>query len=320
MLFYVYMQPEVILVARDSGPFAMQALISFLRGATQNCCLAVFEDDRMRGQIAEAVESLPEDFDRKVLKTVLSILEKRHRFLYIVKPDYTGAQDDLSCVLETADSLGLDLLLLHHSNYEDDPPTTAELCTLETYQHTNFEEERSRLANEGRTLQNGELAETDFLNRHFDKMFRYVQRIEICDRIFGRQFGVNFEYTIRTVLGWLETVIKDPDSCKLIFHIGTPQRATLEHIKTRLTAFRRGRLARLPIEIYVYDVPDPDQCLPHERFILTDQLALEIGRGMDFLDRTTHRNRDVSIGYKSMKDVQKLLNSYSGFKQPVVQL
>lgn len=319
MLFYVYMQPEVIVVAKNSGQFAISALISFLRGATQNCCLAVFEDDRTRSQIAEAVEDLPEDFDRKVLKSILGILDKRNRFLYILTPDYTGVKDDLSCVLEMADSVDLDLILLQREDLVADPPVKAELCTLSTYQHTNFEVERSRLANEGRTLQNGEMTEIGFLDRHFEKAFRYARRIEICDRIFGRQFGDNFEYTIRTLLRWLETVIKNPEGCRLIFHIGTPQRATLQHIQTKLTDFRRGRLTALPIEIHVYDVQDPDQCLPHERFIMTDQLALEIGRGMDFLDRDTHSNRDVSIGYKSMKEVQDLLNSYSGFKQPVLR-
>jgi hypothetical protein len=319
MLFYVYMQPEVILVAKDSGPFAIQALLSFLRGATQNCCLAVFEDDRMRSQIADNVESLPEDFDRKVLKTVLSGLQKKNRFLFILTPDYTGVKDDLSCVLQAADAVDLDLLLLERDDTVDNPPAQAEMCTLQTYQHTNFEVVRSRLANEGKTLRNGEMSQTDFLNTHFDKTFRYVHRIEICDRIFGRQFGDNFEYTIRIVLRWLEAVIKDPARCTLIFHIGTPQRAPLHHIQTQLASFRRGKLAQLPIELNVYDVPEPDQCLPHERFILTDQLALEMGRGMDFLDRATHSNRDVSIGYKSMKEVQDLLNSYSGYKQPVVR-
>ena len=319
MLFYVYMQPEVIALARESGPFALQSLVSFLRGALQNCCLAVFEDDRMRHQIGEFVETLPEDFDRKSLKTVLTLLEKRNRFIYILKPDYSGVKSDLLCALEAADRLNLDLLLLENDQDAGHAPARSQTSTLASYQHTNFEIERARLATEGRTSLGGAMTETDFLNIHFDKALRYVGRIEICDRIFGRNFGDNFEYTARVLLHWLENVITDPAHCIMICHVGAPPGLMLNHIQTQLTSFRRGRLAGLPIELHVYDVPQPDQCLPHERFIVTDQLALEIGRGMDFLDRATHRNRDVSIGYKSMKEVQDLLNSYAIYKRPVVR-
>lgn len=319
MLFYVYMQPEVIAIARDNGPYAVQALISFLRGAAQNCCLAVFEDDRMRSQYKELIESMPEDFDRKIIKSLLSSLRKRNRFLFVLTPDHDGVREDLRCVLETADSVDLDLLLLENNHEEHGQPLKAETCTLQSYQQTGFEIARSRLANEGKTLRDGEIPEIDFLNLHFDKALRHVQRIEICDRILGRQFGDNFEYTLRVLFRWLENIIADPAHCSMIFHIGSPQRATLPYIQTQLANFKRGRLERLPIELHVYDVPAPDQCLPHERFIVTDQIALVIGRGMDFLDETTHRNRDLVLGYKNMKEVQNLLDSYSAYKQPVTR-
>ena len=35
------------------------------------------------------------------------------------------------------------------------------------------------------------------------------------------------------------------------------------------------------IKYMYYELPDSDQVLPHERFILTDQIALQIGRGVD---------------------------------------
>jgi hypothetical protein len=104
----------------------------------------------------------------------------------------------------------------------------------------------------------------------------------------------------------------------LAFHCGKPKGLTDDHIKTQLSSFRCGRLCRLPIEIHFYQLPNPDKALPHERFILTDQMALEIGRGMDFLDCNTRKNRDVSIGYKSMAEVDDLLRSYAPHGLPVV--
>ena len=53
--------------------------------------------------------------------------------------------------------------------------------------------------------------------------------------------------------------------------------------------------------------------LPHERFILTDQMAFEIGRGMDFLLPANGRNRDVSIASKNIRQVIKLVDSYERF-------
>jgi hypothetical protein len=52
--------------------------------------------------------------------------------------------------------------------------------------------------------------------------------------------------------------------------------------------------------------------MPHQRFILTDQFAIEIDRGLDFLDRATHKNRDVSVNTKSHSETSKLLAAYAG--------
>jgi hypothetical protein len=319
MLFYIYMQPEVIVDAQAKGPFAIQVIISFLRAAIQNCCLAEFEDYRTQQSIAEYLEQLPEDFDRKILKSLFVTLQKRNRFIYILKPDYSGGIDDISTVLTAADSVPLDLLLLLDPQPKNVILKYGEVCLLSTYQHTAFEVERSRLANEGRTLSTGEKQENDFLQLSFGKLLKLVNRIEICDRIFGQQFGDNFEYTAKILFRWLDPILGDPPKCKVVFHIGVPQKATLAHIQAQLSSFRVGRLRGMPIELHIYDVPFPDQCLPHERFIVTDQIAIEIGRGMDFLDRSTHRNRDVSIGYKSIKEVNDLITSYQVYRQQTVR-
>ena len=52
--------------------------------------------------------------------------------------------------------------------------------------------------------------------------------------------------------------------------------------------------------------------MPHQRFILTDQFAIEIDRGLDFLDRSTHKNRDVLVNTKSHSETSKLLAAYTG--------
>jgi hypothetical protein len=49
--------------------------------------------------------------------------------------------------------------------------------------------------------------------------------------------------------------------------------------------------------------------LPHDRFILTDRLALEIGRGMNFLHRDGC-NLDVRIATNDTHQTEKLLGKY----------
>jgi hypothetical protein len=313
------MQPEVIRVAHRDGQYAVQALISFLRGAIQNCCLLEFEDFRTQAAIEACLAAFPEDFDRKVLKSLFVTLQKRNRFLYALTPDYNGVQSDLAVVLARAHALEVDLLLLETVVGVANLPADIESTELGTYQNTNFEHERFRLAGDGKALAEGEHQAVDYLNRYWSKVFRYASRIEVCDRIFGQLFGDNFEYSAKILLRWLEAVLTNPAKCSMVIHVGIPQKATIQHIRSQLTAFRQGHLVGMPIEIHIYDVPNGDQCLPHERFIVTDQVAIQIGRGMDFLDRTTHAIRDISLNYKSPQEVENLLKSYAPYRQQTVK-
>jgi hypothetical protein len=52
--------------------------------------------------------------------------------------------------------------------------------------------------------------------------------------------------------------------------------------------------------------------LPHQHFLLTDQVALDIDRGLGFLDWHTRHNRDTYINYQNRDEAQALLDSYAG--------
>lgn len=49
-------------------------------------------------------------------------------------------------------------------------------------------------------------------------------------------------------------------------------------------------------------------------YMITDQFVIDLGRGMDFLDRKTRRNRDLTVGYKSFKETDTLLKNYASAK------
>ncbi len=72
MIFYIYLDPDILSVKNISNDFAMQALISALRGFTQNCFITEFQDYRIQDAIKEQVKSLPDNYDRKIIKSLFA--------------------------------------------------------------------------------------------------------------------------------------------------------------------------------------------------------------------------------------------------------
>ena len=71
--------------------------------------------------------------------------------------------------------------------------------------------------------------------------------------------------------------------------------------------------SNIKIEILFYHREELENnlpALPHERFIITDQMAINIGRGMDFLNRHTRRNRDILIKSANNDEVINLIKGY----------
>ncbi|MFC1452075.1 hypothetical protein ACFLSJ_01870 [Verrucomicrobiota bacterium] len=311
MVFYVYMQPEVVTEAKEGGPYAVQALIAILRGFLQNCCIAEFDD--YRDSLKTAVNALPEDFNRTELKTVLSKLARLHRFIYCLEADYMSGQPWTDQALQQSRACLIDLLLLEAAAQDRRPDGDAEVCGLATYQNTEFERNRFEVASDGKTFSPGEYGETDFLDIVFLKILRNARGdIVVYDCILGEKFGDNFEHTMKEFFRWIERILPDPNECSLAIHCGTPKKATPAHIKGQLASWRTGRVANMRVQIHYYKAVDGKSLMPHQRFILTDQFAVEVDRGFDFLDRKTHRNRDVSLNTKSHSETSELLASYAG--------
>ena len=319
MIFYVYIDPAVFDVAQTDGPYAVQVLIGALRGFVQNCCVMEFDDRRIQDAIREKVEALPATHDRKLLKSLLTVLAKRKRFIYCMAPDYLGAKSDTTVMLEQAAGLLVDLALVGAPVAADVVvPATVQVALLREYQNTFFEDERFRLASDGRTTTPGELSETDFLDLHFKKAFRYAARIDFCDKLFGRKFGDNYKYTAERMIRWLGANLSDPAACRLVFHCAKPDGMTDQYMHQTLKQVRDAHAVGLSVEVQFYQLPSGDNPMPHERFVQTDQIALGIDRGMDFLDAHTARSRDVFVSYKGLSACAAVLNSYSGGRLPIM--
>jgi hypothetical protein len=320
MFFYIYLEPKVVEVAHQHGELGLQALIGILYGFLQNCFVADFEDERGWNELRDLVNSLPDEDNRKRIKEILTVMYKRNRLISCLSPDYAGDKSDLECLVEQAPGALLDLLLISEIGAPFEGFTAAETATLNTYQYSHFARDRTNLAGGGVTLEEGELDELVFLDKFLKKALKYAHSIEICDKIFGDRYGGNYKYTAQVFFNWLERNLADPENCKIIIHCGVPDETWLDVMKEHLTSLKSGRLAGVTIKLCLYDQVSVNAALPHDRFIVTDQIALGLPRGMDFLNRETRKNRDLTLDYKNNDQVNKLIASYAIGRQPEIDL
>ena len=311
MIFYVYIEPQIILDASNKGSLALQSLIGILRNFLQNCFIVGFEDYRTQDAIMAHVNNITDVQSKILIQSLFKKIKKGSRFIYCLIPDYTSRKKDIVCVVEQASSSLLDLLLVA-DNRDIEESSAYEIATLETYQFTNFESKRSELVKDGKIWNEGALYQNDFLNENFKKALRFAEKIVICDMILGRKSATaNFMYTILTMSRWLGKVLPDPFNLRtLIVHCEKPPGKGDYYVKDQLEKIKRGRLSNLEIEINFYQKIEDRKSLPHDRFILTNQVAFFVGRGMDFLCEKTKTNRDVTINYLNIQELHKFLNYY----------
>ncbi len=308
MYFYVFLQPEIFEEAAADGEDASQSLLGILNGFLQNCFLAVFEDDRWGEVVKEKLVDWPETMSRRRIMSLLVQFKKRNRFLYRISPDYSGQKSDLDCVFEQACMIPLDLVAVIDSECSRSAPVGIEIATRRTYQNTAFEAKRSDLAIYGKTCNPGEMAESAFMDFHFARALKYATEIHICDRVCGaKNFADNFHYTTKRFMLWLTNGLSNPAASTIIFHLGQPSGQGEAYIVTEIASLKKGPLSSARIEIHFYSEIPPNVTLPHQRFILTDQIALDLDRGMDFIDRKTGSCRDTYVNYQKPMDAQRLL-------------
>lgn len=308
MIFNVCFDPTVIGAAAANGPFAIQALIAMLRGFSANCLLMDFDDARLQNGIRAAIDSLPPREERAEIKRVFTRLEDRKRFVPAMEaPDWAARESDIQHAFWQANACGVQLVVTETQDSAD-----VESASLATFQHTVFERERFIRALNGRVFGGGELSDVDFLNSNFANALRYAGGIQICDEVLGK-FGDNFEHTIKVLLRWIEPILHDPPKCEITIHCKRVAGRT-DHLCHMIRSFRGGRLAQTVIKVTFYENPEHRHPLPHDRFLWTDQFAFDIGRGMDFLDRQTGKNRDVSINLKDWSEVTATMAKYAGMQ------
>ena len=308
MVFYVYFDPAVITAVEQGGEFALQCLIGVLRGFEANCLLAEYDDYFVQEALKERLNNLQDDNARKDLKSLFATLGKRNRFAYCLESCGASIELRVADAFLQGKRAELDLVLAANTTPHPNPDCIP-ACTLLTYNTTSFEQERAAVANGGRTFAAGVRQELDFLDWTLRKALKYSTTIHLYDRLFGQKFSGNFEYSAKTLLSWLEPFVDDPGQIKLHIHCGKPVGNTDHFIQTQLASFRRGRLATMPITIQFYGATPGTEVLPHQRYLVTHQVAIDLGRGLDFLDPQTHQNRSGKFSFARADELAAALKA-----------
>ncbi|MBI4026276.1 MAG: hypothetical protein HY360_14930 [Verrucomicrobia bacterium] len=315
MVFYVYFDPAMIGSAEKDGNYALQCLIGILRGFEANCLLAEFDDYFVQETLQGGVNDLHDDNVRKALKSLLGTLQKRNRFVYSLVSGCESPDVRVAVALGQGKEAELDLVVSENAAAHRNPhgiPTS----TLLAYNTTGFEADRCAAATGGRTFAADARESQDFMNWTLRKALKYCSVIQVYDEHFGKNFGGNFEYSTKVLITWLETLVAYPDQVQLHIHCGKPSGNTDHFIRTRLASFRRGRLARMPITIQFYQTAFGVEPLLHERYLVTNQMAINLGRGLDFLNPTTGRNRDGKFSFAGFDELGVVLKTIPASSLP----
>lgn len=321
MVFYRYIDPAVIPASVGNGAYALNSLVSLLRGSTVNCCLSCFEDDRTATQIGEEVKVIPDEFQtyRKKITAALKILRTRGRFIYDLTPDYQGQKSDLACVAEQCEGSLIDHVLVAESGRVIFPDRV-EVTDLVNYELSDFESRRTEFT-ESRMLIDDQMSEEEFLGTFIFKHLKHAKRVDICDKMLGTKFRDDFLYTTKAVFSLLAENATS-SSLELYIHTGRPPGRTSETIISELREVKRGALEGKAVKLVLYELPAEEygRELPHDRFIMTEKLVIGIGRGMDFINHRTKKNRDTTVSIVSVADVKTVLSHYSKYNKETMEI
>ncbi len=316
MVYYVYLDPAVVTQASQHGDAGLSSLIGILRGLLANTCIADFDDERIRQEIGALVQAAhwpgcTED-GVKCLKMLLKRMENQRRFIPVFGyPDDDRPEQLAQHIAHNAEKKGIDAYVSPTKN--ETIPSIVEQLGLFTFSSSHFETRRQESATNGVLLQGGDHSSDGFFKAYFLKALKHAKRVEFVDRLFADKYADHFEYTTNQILRHISSNVSDSSRISVTIHSIAPRaEGRLDHC--RKTTSQQGR--NIQTEVHVYDETESmDTCLHHDRFLLTDQFAFEIGRGLDLFDMCHKKNRDVSVSFKDTKKVQAIIDASAGCKR-----
>jgi hypothetical protein len=324
MIYFVYLDPQVIVESHGEGTLSIETLTSILNNLAQNCLLADFDNFDVQNGIRASLLEITGDFEIARLKKALAHFQKNDLFVNCLVYDYASTVSLAAMACDQRETSNVDFFIVPKIEYE--PISRFDFVgTLDNFYASAFDEKRRRSAVEGIELGADELDEMSFMNDHLFRPLKFATRIDIIDRQCGENYKDNYDYTIERFLRWLSST--NTENPAITFHLGFPgvRQSTIitdddlkgiaandiESIKIeRLLCAIKRHLPAADIRVRCYD-----GTFSHQRYIVTNQLGFSIDMGMDFLNPSTRKNRKVSISLKPGREILSKLPTPSEILQ-----
>lgn len=303
MVYYVFLDPALISVASQHGEAGLSSFVSLLGALDENCCVAEFDDWRVTPALkAQLAAHVAEGTDwSKRIKVLLSRLEKQRRFIVVLTaPEQHPLISDAAAAAQHAESAELDALLTEEA--VTPAGGSAHVIGLFDFAGSHFDQARRRHAVHGVNLAGNEHSSAEFYEKFLSKILQHAVSVEFLDRLFGDKYADHFKFTLRAIVREFALNRNDGATSQFIVHTDASDRVA--HCRIEVDQFH----ADIRVAVEAYGKDGEKSRLPHQRYLLTDQFAIDIGRGLDLFDKDSNRNRDVSLSFKNAAEVRALLH------------
>ncbi|WP_269538042.1 hypothetical protein [Cerasicoccus fimbriatus] len=273
MYSYIFIDPEVVTDASQTGEAGLGQLINFLREHRYDCIFSETDSWRLGEELKEKIQAIEFQHERKLLIELAVAIYSNGPFVFIEGDD--GISSLLELAKSKAETAEIDFILTPSDSIIQ-TECKWEACNLQLVYATRFEEVRQKyrpcvIKKPGHDNAHG------IWNTYFRKLIKHTDSVQIVDYSIGKYFGENHKFNLKKWIHWLNDNFSDPTVARLKIH-------TLDNQQLRVEAFINQLRADVGYSIELKYYPGGDD-FPHERFLNAEARWLQIGRGIDLFDQ-----------------------------------
>lgn len=320
MLVRTILLPSVLRANSENQTADYGMVIRLLQDLEKNGVVLVYDTNCIKASLLQDIPKWPVKF-RKKAEVLLKSLKKKNRFVEVLlKDEVTATCKNKPCqqCIRIAKIYSPPAILASQDCIECakaqlESVSSVEVVDVAEYCVSDFFESHLNLSD--RTLSKGEWKQDKFEQEILIPLFRDAKHIKIYDRWIGRsvsnppnpgQIADNYKLTIewiidvflresRSEVGRVFEVYSGLDTWK--------NKANVPTFVTELRKFESDIKQSFPnFKLIIKKETQTDQ-MPHERYLITNQVAVSIDRGFDLLldNKIPYPRpvRDVTVAYCS---------------------
>lgn len=307
MLVRTVLLPSVFTAIPENESSLYRVVITLLETLAKNGLILVDDQECIQKLLIAGIEEWPQKY-RKQVKVALKRLNEKNRFVKV----YIKNESLLTCINKPCDQC---IQIAH-----DFCPTavmTRQECFSCAEQHLKLfntvkvfnisEDSIYDLFPSDYTLKKGEWTQQKFEQNILIPLLRDAKNVKIYDRYIGRSILAPNATKYQLVLEWIIDVFIRERGSKLngVFEVygGFDIRIRKNEIKSAVDKLRNLEnelQKKYPNFRLVIKKESKESQMPHDRYLITNQVAVSFGRGFDLLYGSSPKLvKDTNIAYCS---------------------